>query len=270
MIASLRSRRAGGVATARRSVFFAGALAALAMLAGPGVAEAKPKVTTNVIPIHVDEVTFVDGQLVAMVSVGTTQIPVPITVGATGTDGDCDILNLSLGPIHLDLLGLVVDTSPICLDVTGDAGAGNLLGNLLCGVAGLLDDGISLGDVLGGLTADELDTLLDGIRDLLNEVLGVATAPAAIQGVSDSGAGTCDVLNLAVGPLDLNLLGLVVALDDCDGGPVTVDITAEAGAGNLLGNLLCSLSHILDSNANVNAINNAINRVANAIAALLL
>jgi hypothetical protein len=52
---------------------------------------------------------------------------------------DCSILDLDIGAIHLDLLGLVVDLAPIHLDITGDTGAGNLLGNLLCGLAGILD-----------------------------------------------------------------------------------------------------------------------------------
>jgi hypothetical protein len=40
--------------------------------------------------------------------------------------------------------------------------------------------------------------------------------------------------------LNLTLLGLNVVLDDCDGGPVVVDITGQRGGG-LLGNLLCGL-----------------------------
>ena len=51
----------------------------------------------------------------------------------------CDILNLVLGPLHLDLLGLVVDLNQLILNITGETGAGNLLGNLLCAVTGLLD-----------------------------------------------------------------------------------------------------------------------------------
>ena len=51
----------------------------------------------------------------------------------------CSILNLVLGPLHLDLLGLVVDLNQVVLDITGATGAGNLLGNLLCAVTGLLD-----------------------------------------------------------------------------------------------------------------------------------
>ena len=70
-------------------------------------------------------------------------------VAQTGTDTGglgtaqattpCSILNLDIGPIHLDLLGLVVDLAPVHLDVTAVPGAGKLLGNLLCAVAGLLD-----------------------------------------------------------------------------------------------------------------------------------
>jgi hypothetical protein len=49
-----------------------------------------------------------------------------------------------------------------------------------------------------------------------------------------------------LGPLELTLLGLEVILDDCDGGPVTLDITAQRGGG-LLGNLLCGLLGGLDA-----------------------
>jgi len=51
----------------------------------------------------------------------------------------------------------------------------------------------------------------------------------------------CAILNLELGPVNLNLLGLEVILDDCEGGPVLVDITARRG--QLLGNLLCGLLH---------------------------
>jgi hypothetical protein len=51
----------------------------------------------------------------------------------------CSILDLDIGAIHLDLLGLVVDLAPIHLDIRGETGPGRLLGNLLCALAGLLD-----------------------------------------------------------------------------------------------------------------------------------
>ena len=40
-----------------------------------------------------------------------------------------------LGPLHLDLLGFVVDLNQVHLTITGEAGNGKLLGNLLCGLA---------------------------------------------------------------------------------------------------------------------------------------
>lgn len=76
--------------------------------------------------------------------------------GAPGAGG-CEILALDLGPLDLDLLGLVVELEPVVLDVTAVPGAGNLLGNLLCAVTGLLDGG-----PLSGVSA-LLNRLLTGL-----------------------------------------------------------------------------------------------------------
>ena len=77
----------------------------------------------------------------------------------------CDILNLVLGPLDLNLLGLEIHLNRVVLDIVAVAGAGNLLGNLLCAVAGLLDGG-PLAGLLG-----QLQTLLNQILGALN--LGV-------------------------------------------------------------------------------------------------
>jgi hypothetical protein len=73
------------------------------------------------------------------------------TLANGGMQPRCDILFLDLGPLHLDVLGLVVDLSDIQLDIHAVPGAGNLLGNLLCAVAGLLDGPSPLGNVLNNL-----------------------------------------------------------------------------------------------------------------------
>ena len=65
----------------------------------------------------------------------------------------CGILHLELGPLNLDLLGLQVSLNRVILDITAVPGAGNLLGNLLCFVAGLLDNP-------------------SGLATLLNQILG--------------------------------------------------------------------------------------------------
>jgi hypothetical protein len=66
-------------------------------------------------------------------------------------------------------------------------------------------------------------------------------------------AATCDILHLTLGPVDLNLLGLVVHLDR-----VVLDITAESGQG-LLGDLLCAIANLL---------NNPLQNLTNLITAL--
>ena len=70
----------------------------------------------------------------------------------------CDILHLTLGPLDLDLLGLVIHLDRVVLTIDADPGPGNLLGNLLCAVANLLNGGLQ--GALGRLTR------------LLNRILG--------------------------------------------------------------------------------------------------
>ena len=68
------------------------------------------------------------------------------------TPNACQILNLTLQPIDLNLLGLRVRTSRIDLRIEGVPGAGNLLGNLLCGLTGILDPSTLASTPLGQLT----------------------------------------------------------------------------------------------------------------------
>ncbi len=63
----------------------------------------------------------------------------PVQVPLVRQDPACPILNLVLGPLDLNLLGLVVHLNQVVLNITAQSGPGNLLGNLLCAVAGLLN-----------------------------------------------------------------------------------------------------------------------------------
>lgn len=74
----------------------------------------------------------------------------------------CEILDLVLGPLELDLLGLVITLDQVHLNITAVPGAGNLLGNLLCAVAGLLDSP-QLGN-LGAVLTNLLNALLNLLR----------------------------------------------------------------------------------------------------------
>ena len=88
----------------------------------------------------------------------------PTTSSTVGTSVvSCDILHLVLGPLDLDLLGLVVHLDKVVLDITAVPGAGALLGNLLCAVVGLLD-----GTGIGGLSGI--------LANLLNALLGILQA----------------------------------------------------------------------------------------------
>ena len=92
----------------------------------------------------------------------------PYTSQVTNVDPppSCQVLTLTLGPLHLDLLGLVVTIpNPIVLNITAVPGAGNLLGNLLCAVVNLLNPG-GLSGLLGNLSG--LVTALNNLFTTLN------------------------------------------------------------------------------------------------------
>lgn len=81
---------------------------------------------------------------------GTVQTPVAVT----DPPASCQVLHLDLAPLDLNLLGLVVHLNEVVLDISAQPGSGNLLGNLLCAVTGLLDNtGGANGGPLGGITA---------------------------------------------------------------------------------------------------------------------
>jgi hypothetical protein len=85
-----------------------------------------------------------------------TNLPISLPITGAAATGSCTILDLTLGPLHLDLLGLVVDLNQVHLKITGQTGNGQLLGNLLCGLANALN---------GGNT--------NGLAAILNRMLGM-------------------------------------------------------------------------------------------------
>lgn len=104
-------------------------------------------------------VTFSAMRTIRVKSIAGTPITTRPAVGRTSAAAaSCDILHLVLAPLDLDLLGLQVHLDRVVLNIVAQSGAGNLLGNLLCAVTGLLDGG------LGGL--------LGRITNLLNQILG--------------------------------------------------------------------------------------------------
>ena len=94
-------------------------------------------------------------------TVKQTNVAIPVSMGSASSPlsahaaATCQILNLVLGPLHLNLLGLHVDLNQVVLNITGGQGAGNLLGNLLCGIANLLNPGLPAGQLAGLLNIVE-------------------------------------------------------------------------------------------------------------------
>ena len=131
-----------GTFTLQRFVAVPGGVEAVGLLTGvatPAGGTPTSIVRTVVVPAQVSMLTTAPGD------VGTQQID----------PGACGILHLDLGPLFLDLLGLQIDLSQVVLDIAAAPGPGNLLGNLLCAVTGLLD---------GTGT---------GLAALLNRILGI-------------------------------------------------------------------------------------------------
>ncbi|HEY2437775.1 MAG TPA: hypothetical protein VGH93_11385 [Solirubrobacteraceae bacterium] len=95
----------------------------------------------------------------------------------------CQVLKLVLGPLHLDLLGLVVDlygkttTSPVVVTIDAIPSQG-LLGQLLCGLAG--GTGVtSVGGLQSLLSSLGLNLSTTQIQNLLNQ-LGISNLSAGL------------------------------------------------------------------------------------------
>jgi hypothetical protein len=69
----------------------------------------------------------------------SSQVP-PLPLPPLPAGNACSILSLNLGPINLNVLGLVIRTNEIQLRIDAVQGPGNLLGNLLCSLSDLLNN----------------------------------------------------------------------------------------------------------------------------------
>jgi hypothetical protein len=161
----------------------------------------------------------------------------------------CRVLHLELGELRLELLGLIVTLTPveepnIVLDISADSS--EALGKLLCQVIGAVQSG-----TLAKTTAAtrHLNTAIQkkyrgGVLNVdvplsahraAQTTTGTVTATTATPTTTTPAAGQCEVLNLVLGPLNLDLLGLIVQLNK-----VQLDISANPVG--TLGTLFCQLA----------------------------
>ena len=130
-------------------------------------------------------------------------------------------------------------------------------------VTGVLADGSTFVGTVSDLTASAVDgavQLTGTITGTATDLLGGTTAVAPQEFTTAVTGGACEVLALDLGPLDLDVLGLVVELSD-----VQLDITAEPGQGNLLGNLLCAVAGLLDRDGPLTGVTNLLNQLLGAL-----
>jgi hypothetical protein len=188
-----------------------------------------------------------------LVAVGTARIGLTDSSGATATTsrsvvfttragGSCRVLTLSLDTLQLTLLGLRVDTSQVNLLITGEQGGG-ALGQLFCKLA----RGLRLPTRLAAArAARSLNHAIERhpLRPIGFDVALRPTTQPAVATAAQAAPppGSCQVLDLVLGPLNLDLLGLRVDLYGATTTqPVRVLITADP-AGGILGQVFCRLA----------------------------
>jgi hypothetical protein len=172
-----------------------------------------------------------DGTLTGKLSSGTSvsrdSAPVRFRVAAARRGSRCNVITLRLAPLDLELLGVQVTTSHISLDVY--ARKGRVLGDLFCA--------LSHAKVTFPRAARAMNARLGG-----RSLPVFATSQSLQASAAQTQPQTCQVLKLVLGPLHLDLLGLVVDLyGKTNSDPVIVTINAVPSQG-LLGQLLCGLA----------------------------
>jgi hypothetical protein len=179
-----------------------------------------------------------------------------LNVGGVDTGGTLDtttvsttpVLDAFVAPVHLDLLGAVVDTSPIHLTITAHSGPGLLLGNVVTDLANLFNPPLP-----NSLNLSTVNTALQNLLSELNaQAPSIPSSPSTTPPFSSG-----QILALVVPPIDVNLLGLILKTSQ-----IQVNADATTGNGMLLGNVLQTLLNTLGGtptdlhnlSANINAL----------------
>ncbi|MDB5311808.1 MAG: Cadherin domain protein [Gemmataceae bacterium] len=190
-------------------------------------------------------VTLLNSAGLSVAGANTTSGPFSTAAAAT-----TPVLDLFVAPVHLNLLGALVDTSPIHLTITAHSGPGLVLGNVVTDLANLFNPPLPAQLDLTTINA-KLQQLL---ADLNTQLPGIPSAPTTAATIP---AGSSQVLALTVPPINLNLLGLNLQTSQ-----IQVNADALTGNGLLLGNVLTTLLNTLgatpgsltDLNNNLNAL----------------
>lgn len=145
---------------------------------------------------------------------------------SASTRGKCTVLTLMLETLELKLLGLEVHLEKVELFITAEP-HGGVLGSLFCA---LTKAKVKLA------TRKAAAARVNGAIRRRGAVRPISFGVPLRAQAAASATPTCPILNLVLGPLHLDLLGLVVDLNQ-----VHLTINAEPNGG-ALGSLFCSVS----------------------------
>jgi hypothetical protein len=170
--------------------------------------------------------TTQDGKATSVKKGFSAHVAVPKKMLTMSRQDICPVLTLQLDQLSLNLLGLHVDLSKVVLTITANS-QGGILGRLFCSVAN------------GKVKLASYKTAAKFTKAIRKS--GLATRgigySVALRQAQAAAPGPCQVVDLVLGPLHLDLLGLVVDLNQ-----VHLQITADPNGG-ILGSLLCSLTN---------------------------
>jgi hypothetical protein len=143
-------------------------------------------------------------------------------------------------------------TSAVKGTFTNSAGKGTFSGTFTPQKFSVTNGVLQATGVLKGTLTNANGTSLGTVNQTVTDSVNTSAAANAVAG--------CQVLNLVLGPLNLNLLGLVVTLNQ-----VTLNIAAVPGAGNLLGNLLCAVVNLLNGTGGLTSLSALLNQILAAL-----
>jgi hypothetical protein len=237
------------------------------------MAQAKTKSSSLSIVPAITNIVFINGQIVASgtasavvkgkaVNAGFSGVPIDIALAPDQAGaGSCASLQLRLSPITVNLAGLAVETAPICFTAAANDSR-TLLGELFCSMGNLLRGGLTLRQIMQGESVRDPATgavIIPGINGtqynlLLADLTAIYNASLAQFPGADLASVTIvpisinltETENLAVlefeyAPGPISAFGVSMVRDDCNGGLVSLAITATPEAG-LLGSQLASLA----------------------------
>jgi len=187
------------------------------------------------------------------VNVDNTQGPLVDSTTAT-----TPVLDLFVAPVHLNLLGALVDTTPIHLTITANSGPGLILGNVIADLANLFNPPLP-----STLNLDDINNRLQNLIGLLDQQIPNITGSPTTTPTTP--AGSEQILSLTVPPINVNLLGLVLKTSQ-----IQVNADALTGDGQLLGNVLTTLLNTLGATPeNLTALSNNLNALLGKVIGVL-